>query len=110
MDESAWKVLADLELWAELGHSLVFGAWVVERLSAGAVPEAVSGRVEQAISSALQGRAACPGTERVRLTLLTPLPMGPGTARSGWGFFLVEKPADDADPYRIEVFLYQEGG
>jgi hypothetical protein len=110
MDDSAWMVLADLELWAEVGHSLAFGAWVIERLRAGAVPEAVSGRVEQAVLSALQDGAARPGTERVRLTLLKPPPTGPTTAGSGWGFFLVEKPADDADPYRIEVFLYQESG
>ena len=103
-------VLADLELWGEVGRSLAFGAWVVECLRAGAVPESVSGRVEQAISSALQGRSICAETQRVRLTLLTPPPTDPATAGSGWGFFLVEKPADDVEPYRIEVFLYQESG
>lgn len=109
MDESAWKVLADLELWGEVGRSLAFGAWVIDCLRAGAVSESVSGRVEQAIGSALQGRFTCAKTQRVRLTLLTP-PAIPAAAGSGWGFFLVEKPASDVEPYRIEVFLYQESG
>jgi hypothetical protein len=110
MDENAWKVLADLELWGEVGHSLAFGAWVVECLRASAVPEGVSIRVEQAISSALQSRSTCVDTQRVRLTLLTPPPTVPTSAGSGWGFFLVEKPADQVQPYRIEVFLYRENG
>jgi hypothetical protein len=110
MDRRAWRVLADLELWAEVGRSLVFGTWVVECLRAGAVPESVSGRVEQALSSALQSRSPCTDTQRVRLTLLAPPPADPQVAGAGWGFFLIERPSDGVEPYQIEVYLYQESG
>lgn len=103
--------MADLELWVELAHGLALSPWLTELLQAPSVPASLRGRMDEAITAALQRALARTDTRSVRLTILTGPPRATRTvAASGWGFFLVEKPADDSEQHRIEVFLYRETG
>lgn len=110
MTTEAWRVLAELERPARAGLDSGGAGGLADIVRELDLPDTLVEQIWRAVSVALQrvadrdeGR-----TVRLRLSTETAHAMHSGTP-GGWGFFLIDKPPDEAQPHRIELFLYQDG-
>ena len=109
MATEAWRVLAELErptrAELELGGAGGLAA-LVRELN---LPDTLIEQMRRAVSVALQRVVERGDRQTVRLRLSTEaVPARRSGTSGGWGFFLIDKPPDETQPHRIELFLYQD--
>jgi hypothetical protein len=111
MTAQAWQVLIELEQPAKAESIVGSIGGIAELVRTLALSNTVVEQIQREVSSALQRVAERCAQQLVRLTVSAKMVEASSTARrSSWGFFLVEKPATEVEPHRIEVFLYQDTG
>jgi hypothetical protein len=109
MTEQAWTVLTELEQPATDGHDFARGEALAAIMGALDLPDTLVNHMSLAVSIALQHALERGNRGTVRLTVLTqPTANTRNGTHGGWGFFLVEKPPDEARPEQIELFLFRE--
>jgi hypothetical protein len=110
MTEQGWRAVLTITLEICTGADQTLAAHLATAVQALDVPSSVLERLRQALTTAMHRAFQRDGTRLVRVTMSTRViqPQAMRTSCS-WGFFLVERTAEDTQHQQIEVFLYPDG-
>jgi hypothetical protein len=115
MTSNAWRLLVELPPRLEPEGAEEQLAGVAEALEGLGLPLDFVRRLQAALGQALHQPRPPLARPALRLRVWGPRTGAPGKAAPGavdlnWGFFLVEKGADEAGRRTIELYLYRDGG
>jgi len=110
MTEQGWYTVLTVTLETCTGADQALTAHLASAVQARDVPPSVLERLRQALATTTHRAFQRDGTRLIRVTVSTRVTQ-PQAARAsaGWGFFIVERAAGDAEHQQIEVFLYPDG-
>jgi len=109
MTEQAWRAVLTITLESCGGLDQALRTRLTPAVQALDVSPSVVERLQQTVMTAVRRALQRAGTHSARVTLLTRvLPSQAACPAASWGFFLVERPAEDGQHDHIEVFLYPD--
>jgi hypothetical protein len=110
MTEQEWRAVLTITLKSCSGVEQAVTTQITPPVQALDVPFSVLERLRQALTTAIHRAFQRDGTRLIQVTVSTRVTQ-PNDARTQciWGFFLVERTAQDAQHQQIEVFLYPDG-
>ena len=109
MTEQGWHAVMTIVQETYAGSEQALAERLATAVQAYDVPASVLERVQQAATSAV-GRAFQHDATRSICLSVSMRASQPQAARkpASWGFFIVERAAEDGDRQHIEIFLYPE--
>jgi hypothetical protein len=110
MTEQGWRAVLTIALEICTGADQAMTAHLATAVQELDVPPSVLERLQRAVITAVRRAFQRDGTRLIRVTVSTRA-IQPKDARMScsWGFFLVERTAEDTQHQQIEVFLYPDG-
>ena len=110
MTEQGWHTIVTVIQEIQTGFDQVLMARLATAVHELDLPPSVLERLQQAVITAVRGAFQRDSTRSACVTVSTRM-MQPKAARMSrsWGFFVVERAADDGERQLIEVFLYPDG-
>jgi len=109
MMEPGWHAVMTIVQETDAGSKQALAERLATAVQAYDVPASVLERVQQAATVAVGRAFQHDDTQSISLSvLMRALQPQAAPAPASWGFFIVERAAEDGDRQHIEVFLYPE--
>ena len=109
MTERAWRAVFTITLERCSGLDQALRTQLTPAVQALDVSPSVVERLQQTVMTSVRRAFQRAGTQSARVTVLTRVLQSQAACpAASWGFFIVERPAEDGQHDHIEVFLYPD--